>query len=222
MSDRLFFPAILKALIIVSLFTFVNLPSTTSAQSKIKYTKPPQPRNAWSVGLNYGENGFGPFASYFVPVGKTTDLTFNLSFSGVTDAREIERYDIFGNSVTIDKINRVFMMPFSIGIRKELFKEEIEGGFIPVINLGISPTLVLTNPYDKSFFKAIPFTQSHFAAGAYGGLGVNFTQSDNISMNISLNYYYLPIIGDGVQSLQNNTITNVGGMQLAFGVNFLR
>lgn len=205
--------------VIIGLILITSVNSYSQNKNKlIKYV----PRNKWSVGLNYGENGFGPYVSMFAPLGKTTDLTFNLSFSGVSDEREIERFDIFGNSIIVNKVNRVFQLPLSIGIRKELFKDEIEGSFTPIINFGISPTLVLTNPYDKSFFNAIGSTKAHFALGGYGGIGVSFSQSKKMSMNVSFNYAYVPIIGKGVQSLNTNTITNVGGFQLAFGVNFLK
>lgn len=201
----------------------ISSSALTTAQDKIKYTKPKKEyRNNWSLGLNYSENGFGPFTSFFVGLGKTTDLVFNISFSGVTDDREIERFDVFGNSVTVNKINRVFAMPLSIGIRKEMFKDDIEGDFLPLLNFGVTPTLVMTNPYERSYFGAIPYTQTTFAFGGYLGFGVNFTQSKSTSMNVNLNYYYLPIIGDGVQSLQYNTIENVGGFQLSMGVIFLK
>ncbi len=44
--------------------TIIGLVLLTSAnsfsQDKIKLTKK-VPRNSWSLGLNYGENGFGPY-----------------------------------------------------------------------------------------------------------------------------------------------------------------
>jgi hypothetical protein len=196
----------------------------TSAQQEIKYTKPkkPEPRNNWSIGLNYGENGFGPYVSLYSGLGRTTDLVFGLGFSGVTDEREIERYVVGGNSVVPNKINRVFMMPLSIGIRKELFKDDLEGDFLPVINFGLSPAMVFTNPYDRSYFNAISYTQTHFAFGGYGGIGVTYNQSRTMSLNFNLGYYYLPLIGDDIQSLQYSTINNVGGFQISLGVNFLK
>ncbi len=201
-------------------FVVITSSSVSNAQNEIKYKKK-VPRNTWGIGLNYAENGFGPSVSFYNSIGKTTDLTLNLAFSGVADTREVERYDIFGNSIVVDKINRVFMMPLSIGIRKELFKNEIEGSFVPLMNFGVSPTLIFTNPYNISFFSALGYTQTHFAFGVYGGFGVNFTQSESTSLNVNLNYYYLPIVGEGVQSLVGSTINNVGGLLLSFGLNFM-
>lgn len=206
---------------ILILIVLVTSPELTFTQTKINY-KEKEPRSIWGFGFSYTENGFGPSVSIYSPLGKSTDLSVNLSFSGVTDDKEIERFDIFGNSITYDKINRVFMIPLSIGIKKELFKDDIEGDFIPVFNLGISPTLILTNPYNKNFFSALSYTTTHFGFGGYGGIGVNFKQSKSVSMNVNLNYYYIPIVGEGVQSLQYNTINNVGGFQLGFGVIFTK
>ncbi len=216
----------MKIRIICFLMAFLLITSLTSfaqitEQTKIKYKKKER-RNSWSLGLNYGENGFGPYASLYANLGRTTDLAFNFAFSGVSDEREIERFDIFGNSIVVDKVNRVFMMPLNIGIRKELFKDDIEGNFTPLLNFGISPTIVFTNPYNRSFFNAIGYTQTHYAFGGYAGFGVSFSQSKSTSMNITFNYSYIPLLGDGVQSLSTNTIKNVGGFNLAFGVNFLK
>ncbi len=192
------------------------------SQDTIKYKKVKnEKRNSWSLGLNYGENGFGPYAGLYSSLGKTTDLVFSISVSGVTDEREIERFDVFGNSVVVNKINRVFMIPLSAGIRKELFKDDIDGDFLPIFNIGVAPALVLTNPYNESYFAAFANTQTHFAFGGYAGFGVSFRQNKSMSMNVNFNYYYLPVVGDGVQSLQYSTINDVGGLQLSLGVIFL-
>ena len=208
---------ILICLILISSSTLIY------SQDTIKYKKvKKEKRNSWSLGLNYGENGFGPYAGLYSSLGRTTDLVFSISVSGVTDEREIERFDVFGNSVVVNKINRVFMIPLSAGIRKELFKDDIDGDFLPIFNIGVAPTLVLTNPYNESYFAAFGNTQTHFAFGGYAGFGVSFRQNKSMSMNVNFNYYYLPVVGDGGQSLQYSTINDVGGLQLSLGVIFLK
>lgn len=198
----------------------LGLTSLSTAQNTLK-KKESEKRNKWGISFVYAESGFGVSGSFFAPVSKSTDLFFNLLVSGVTDSRELERYDIFGNTIIPSKINRVFMAPLSIGLRKELFKNDLEGNFTPVINFGIAPTLVLISPYDKGFFKSLGYVNAKFAFGAFGGIGVNFRQSENITLNVNLNYYYLPVLGGGVKSLQHSTIRDLGGFQLAFGLNFM-
>ncbi|MCY7360656.1 MAG: hypothetical protein LH629_01100, partial [Ignavibacteria bacterium] len=82
--------------------------------------------------------------------------------------------------------------------------------------------LILINPYSESFFKAIGYTTTEFAIGPYVGIGMNYAQSKSMALNVSLNYYYLPVINGGVESIQYSTINNVGGIQLLFGMNFLK
>lgn len=206
-------------LFIILIFTFL-ITSNSYSQKKSNH-KIKEPRNSWSLGLNYGENGFGPFVSIFAPIGKSTDFNASLSFSGISDSREMTRYDMYGNAVVPEKINRLFLMPLSIGIRHEMFRNDIEGNFVPIVNLGIAPAMVFANPYEKGFFEALGYTQVHYAIGGYAGAGISFRQSEDISLNIAFNYYYLPLINGGIQSLRTNTISNVGGLQLTFGLNFL-
>lgn len=179
-------------------------------------------RNNWGLGFVYSENGFGFSSSFYAPVSRSTDFFLNLHFSGVSDSREIQRYDIYGNSVVLGKVNRVYMMPLSIGLNKELFKGDIDGNFRPMISFGAAPTLVMYNPYDRSFFNAIAYTKTQFAFGPYAGIGINYKQSKSTSLNVNLSYYYLPITGNGVESIENNVIKDVGGLQLTFGLNFMK
>jgi len=167
-------------------------------------------------------NILGFSSGLYAPVSRSIDFYLNLHFSGVSDSREIQRYDIYGNSVTLGKVNRVYMMPLSIGLNKELFKGDIEGNFRPSISFGVAPTLVMYNPYDRSFFNAIAYTKTKFAFGPYAGIGINYKQSKSTSLNINLSYYYLPVSGGGVESIENSEIKDVGGLQLTFGLNFMK
>ena len=52
-------------------------------------------------------------------------------------------------------------------------------------------------------------------------MGFTYQQSEGVSMNMNFNYYYLPVLGEGIYSIENNEIKNVGGFQISFGINFL-
>lgn len=212
-------PVIIKLIYIILVFTVMT--NQISAQNKPK-NKNREVRNNWGLGFVYTESGFGLSGSYFFKLSKSSDLYFNLLFSNVTDSREMERSDLYGNTYVPNKINRIFMMPLSIGLQKELFKGEIEGNFSPVINVGIAPTLLLANPYNRNFFSAIGYTSAKFAIGPFAGAGLNYKQGDNMSLGFYINYYYLPVIGSQLESLQNSKIKNVGGVQLSLGFNFLK
>ena len=212
---------LIQTLIIAILFS-IGTAFAADSPLELNTSSKKEPRNNWGLSFNYTESGFGLSSSYFIPVWEDTDLFFNLLITGVSDDREIERYDIFGNSEIIGKENRIFMIPLSIGLQKYMFKDDLEGNFKPIISAGITPTLVLTNPADKGFLEAMGYFKSSFAFGGFVGIGMEYVQLDNMSFAFSARYYYLPVIGREINSLENEPIKNVGGLQLVFGVNFLR
>jgi hypothetical protein len=193
---------------------------TTKVKSK-KFI-PPEERNVWNLGVIYGDKGFGVIGGVYKAIGSEYDIYADLSFSGVTDSREIEMYDEFGNIVVANKENRIFSIPLTIGIQKYLFKDDIDGSFKPYFTLGIAPTLLFTTPYNESYFKAFGKAQMSFAFGGFAGMGLEFSQGRGMSLAIGAKYYYLPVIGREINSLKNTPITDVGGIQLYFGLNFLR
>ncbi len=179
-------------------------------------------RNNWAIGMFYSEGGFGLSGTYSKPVGRITDLNFRLSFSGVTDNSEIEYYDYYGNTYTRNKINRVFLGTLSIGIKHNIFFDDIEGNFKPFVKIGAAPSYIMMTPYDRSFFSAFGYAQSSWGIGAYGGIGLEYYESKSIGLGITLDYYYIPVMGQDVYSLKDKKITNVGGFQIGFNFMFLR
>jgi len=179
-------------------------------------------RSSFAAGFLYTEGGFGIHGTYYAPIGRITDLMLKLSFSGVSDNSEVEYYDPYGNSYIRGKVNRVFMMPLSIGIKHNIFYDDLEGNFKPFIRGGVAPTLVMTTPYNESFFAAIPDMQTGFAAGPFAGAGLEYYESKTLGMSIALDYYYLPVIGRTIYSLQDKPMNNLGGAQISFTMLFLK
>jgi hypothetical protein len=183
--------------------------------------KETEKRNSWAVGLMYTDNGFGLSGTYFKPIGRTSDLTFKLSISGVTDPTEVEYYDIYGNSYIKDKINRVFLATLSVGIKHNIFYDDIDGNFKPFVRAGLSPAFAMTTPFDRSYFKAFGYAQPGFAFGGYAGAGIEYYESKTVGLSIGIDYYYLPVFGREIMSLKDKAITNLGGIQLNFNFMFL-
>jgi outer membrane protein W len=189
---------------------------------KVKNNLPKELRNNWSIGITVTENGFGFGAGLFKNLDNNYDFYATISVGGLTDRREFEEYDYYGNAIVRDKEKRIILIPLNIGIQRYMFKEDIDGGFLPYITAGITPALVLTNPYDKSYFTAFKYFQAAFAAGGFAGIGMEFIQGQNIALGLSARYMYLTPIGKDINSLKGKNISNLGGFQLNFVVNFLK
>ncbi|MDD5362713.1 MAG: hypothetical protein PHN88_11310 [Ignavibacteria bacterium] len=210
----------LRIILFTALFASFSLISSAQIKNTPKKTEPDK-RNNWAIGFMYTDNGFGVAGTYFKPIGRTSDLTFKLSISGVTDPSEVEYYDIYGNSYIKDKINRVFLTTLSVGIKQNIFYDEIDGSFRPFLKAGIAPAFAMTTPFDRSYFKAFGYAQPGFAFGGYAGLGIEYYESKSIGLSISAEYYYLPVIGREIKSLKDKPINNLGGIQLNFNFMFL-
>ena len=204
----------LKIALIIVLF----LNTLVYSQSNNSDIKPSS--KSWAVGMLYAENGFGLFGTYSKRIGRTTATMFRLSISGVSDPNEVENYDYYGNSYVRGKINRVYASTLSIGLMHNIFFDDIEGNFKPFIKGGIAPTLILTTPYDKSFFGSFGYTQTSFGLGVFGGLGIEYYESRSLGMSLGIEYYYIPVLGNEVTSIIGKNITNVGGLQFGFNIMF--
>lgn len=174
----------------------------------------------WGISFAYSENGFGPSFNHYSSINKNTQLIVGISLMSVSDSREFEQYDYFGNKMTPNKENRIFLLPFNIGIKKEIFGDEIAGSIKPILNLGVSPSLVLTNPYSREYFNAFGYMQAAFAMGGYAGAGLEFKEAKSVAFSFNVNYSYVTPIGKDINSLAGRNINNLTGFQLNFGVKF--
>ena len=177
--------------------------------------------NSWAVGFQYSDNGFGVSGTYYKRLARTSDLMFKLSVSGVSDRSEVEYFDYYGNSYVKDKINRVYASTFSIGLKHNVFFDDIDGNFKPFIKGGVAPSLIITTPYDRSFFKAFGYAQSSFGLGLYGGVGIEYYESTSVGLSIGIEYSYIQVLGREVSSIKDKNITNIGGLQFSFNFMFL-
>lgn len=213
-----------KTIILFLSFIFPSIIFAQNSNSPLNTNKkyePVEPHNKWGLGVSYTEQGIGVRSGLYFKLSNSTNLDLNISISGVADSREFEEYDIFGNSRIRNKENRIYMIPLSIGIQHYLFADELDDSFRPYLKSGIAPTLVLTNPYSRGFFNALGYMQPAFAIGPYAGVGLQFKQSNSIGFNFGISYYYLPLVGKKVNSLYDQPIKDVGGLQFQFGVDFL-
>ena len=204
----------------IALILIISLNEFVSAQNNDNNTEIKTGNKSWAVGILYADNGFGLYGTYTKRTGRLTSAILKLSVSGVSDPNEVEYYDYYGNSYVRDKINRVFASTLSIGIKYNIFFDDIEGNFKPYIKAGVAPTLILTTPYQRGFFGAFGYAQTSFGLGPFGGIGIEYYESKSLGMSIGLEYYYIPVLGNEVSSILNKNISNVGGLQFCFNVMF--
>lgn len=118
----------------------------------------------------------------------------NLSFLGAGDENERKTFDIYtGQTVSLNRINSMMILPVTVGLQQRLFSSEIESTFRPFAEIGIGPSFGYITNYDDGFFKG--FSKGRAAWGMNGvvGLGAYFGSSptaiQGIIFRYQLNYF---------------------------------
>ncbi|HEX2961683.1 MAG TPA: hypothetical protein VHO43_07820 [Ignavibacteriales bacterium] len=180
------------------------------------------PKNSWGVDFMFGEGGFGLGTFYRHDLNNTLTGFVDFSMSEAKDDQEIEYYDYYTQQyVTVNKKNRVFLLPLNFGLQQRLFENSITENLRPYVNFGVGPTLVLTTPYEKEFFSSFGSAQAKYTAGGYVGLGANFGLDKSSLLGINLRYYVIHFFNDGVESLDGKFQKNLGGFYLTINLGIM-
>ncbi|MCX7878585.1 MAG: hypothetical protein N2510_08115 [Ignavibacteria bacterium] len=182
-----------------------------------------EPLNNWSLNLTFSDNGFGFGATKYTQLSKDLSGFASFFLSSAKDDREFEQSDIFGNSVTPFKQNRIFMMPvLNLGLQYRLFREDVTDEMRPFVNFGLSPTALVYTPYKESFFSSFRFAKAKYTLGGFAGIGLDYLSDDNSALSFNIRYYYIGLFGEGIRSLSTNEKKQFGGIYFVFSYIFLK
>ncbi|HEY3249866.1 MAG TPA: hypothetical protein VGK25_02000 [Ignavibacteria bacterium] len=199
----------------ISLVYSQNLPVYSLKSDK-------EPANNWSLNLMFSDNGFGLGGQKHFPLTKDLSAIAGIFFSGAKDGREFEQSDIFGNTVTPFKENRLFMVPvINIGLQYRMFREEVSDNMRPYVNFGIAPAAIVYTPYSKSFFESFKYAKAKYTVGAFAGIGVDYLTNKTTALSFNIRYYYLSLFGEGIKSISLNEKKQFGGVYFVFSYNFM-
>jgi outer membrane protein W len=189
-------------------------------------------RNAWGVDIMLSNNGFG--AGAFLRHEFTDELSgfVQLAISDVKDDGEIEYFNQYtGQSYTPGKINRLLLVPLTVGMQYRLFKDEIVDNFRPYVSAGLGPSAIFVAPYSNpqkvtdpvfgtltyyeqiDFFKSLKKGQFKYTLGAYIGAGAYFGLDRGTLTGVSIRYYYVPY-QQGIESMEGVRIKRFGGFYI--------
>ena len=198
---------------------FVFQPARPLIDSNAIQTKP---SNAFGLNILFSNSGYGFGFFYEQKLSPTFSAFLDLGISGARKGDEFEYYNTdptsvhFRNYYVPNKVNRVWQAPLTVGIKKGVFTDVFFNNFRPFVNAGLGGSIVITTPYDQTFFSAFGDAEFHVAPGGFIGIGAEFTeQSPGPAVNAR--YYYLPI-NPGIESLRNEPITDFGGLFLTLNV----
>ena len=219
----------MKTTLTLLLLTLINvnivLSQSDEAQNqpkpKITLKDKKETNNFIGINLLFSDNGFGLGATLYKQISPNLSGFAGIFFSGSKDNKEFEQIDIFGNSYTPDKVNRLFMVPINLGLQLRLFKDDVTDNMRPFINFGITPTAIIYTPYDKSFFPSWGYARAQYTVGGFVGVGMDYVSNRHSSLSLNVKYYYINLFGDGVNSISTEAKNFFGGIYFIFSYNFM-
>ncbi len=173
--------------------------------------------------LVFSNSGFGIgffWQKFFNP---NLLLYTNLLISGArnTDEFEVRYYNYNTGRIeefVPNKVNRLYMFPFTIGLQHYIFADELVESFKPFLNLGVGPTFIIATPYQREFFNAFGYAQFYTRFGASVGAGAELSSVASTVLSLNIKYYYIPFGGNGLESIRNSPIYNFGGVFLSLSL----
>ena len=199
-----------------------GISSDTVQRSNKPLFKKREPINNWSLNLLFSDNGFGFGSTIYTQFSEDISGFAGIFFSPAKDNREFEYTDIYGNSYTPGKVNRLFMASINLGTQFRLFREDVTDNLRPHVNVGITPTSIVYTPYSQSFFASFKYAQAKYTVGGFASIGLDYVTNRSSALSMDVRYYFIHIFGDGIESLQSKPINNFGGLYLVFSYNFLK
>lgn len=186
--------------------------------------------NSFGGDFAFSNNGFGLGVFWTNNINKTLEFEINLMISGARASDELEQFDWnTGRYVVVNKINRLYMFPISLGIKKYIFQDSFEGNLAPYVKAGISGNLIVSMPYREDrlpngefipFFSSFNEAESYFKVGGFAELGFNFSPLPAQNTSIFIRYYYIPFGGKGLESLATLPVENFGGFFISISIGF--
>jgi hypothetical protein len=177
--------------------------------------------DVYGFDLMFSNSGFGAGGFYQHNYSPRLSGFIDLSGTGSRKTDEFDQYDASKRDWRVPgKINRLYAFPLTVGFRYRVFDEVLVDNFRPYFNVGVGPSMIVALPYNYEFFSSFGHAKFAFTGGGFIGIGAEIGGSRPV-LGVNLRYFYIPL-KPGMESLQNDPITDFGGLFLTMNVGFMR
>jgi hypothetical protein len=210
----------MKTLLFTAILLIPFLNVNAQGIGELAPPKPPQvfPTNAMGIDIMFSEGGFGMGGFYRRRFTSELSGFTDLSISEAKDPHEFTYVDYFGNSYTLGKKNRAFLLPLNFGLQYRLFENVIYDNLRPYLNIGVGPSMVVTTPYEQEYFKAFGRAHAQFTLGGYFGFGAYFGIDKSSMVGVNLRYYVVHLFNNGIEIMYGRHEKNLGGFYLTINL----
>jgi len=174
-------------------------------------------REHFGVGILFSSSGLGFGAHYVWPLGSGFTAALEAGVTGSRERDEFDRWDpVLQDSRVPNKVNRVFTLPLTFGVRYAVFSSSLDRTLRPYLSLGAGPSVAINLPYDYAFFESFGHAGARLTGGGYLGVGAEFGNGSP-AIGFNARYFFIPI-SPGIESLAGEPMRDLGGLFLTLNI----
>lgn len=146
----------------------------------------------YGAGITLAMSGFGLGGYYRFALPAFFHVGASLDFYLMRDEYEFTGYDIYGYPIQVNKFNRLFLIPFSVEVKKRLFQNDIEEGFRPYLVGSGGLTFGMNFPRENDFERSYlpPSEQERLPEDNEFRFTFNFAIGFGIDITTNENFYF--------------------------------
>ena len=214
-----------------TIFSPISLKANEIPQDENKFIfKSPRPliesedfaqnkRNSGGLEILLSGSGIGVGGQFERIVSNNYKINYGLFVSGKRNTDEIEYWDYEARNFVIpNKVNRLFTVPINIGIQRSINLKDLSKSFRPFIGASAINMIIWQLPYKADFFNEIRDGKFHYRFGGAAYIGADFGAFNTALISFKMKYCFVPWGSNGIESIKNFPIKNMGGFFLSLTV----
>jgi hypothetical protein len=179
-------------------------------------------KNILGINTFYGVYTYGLGFGIFKRLSNDADFIANINLSYVFDRRTVEDIDTNSNILALDRESRLYPIVFNVGLEKYFMQNRIDWKIKPVLIFGFAPAIIITTPYQLTFFKSLKKIQLSYGVGVFAALGFDWQAFNKFGINLTARYSFIPVLGKEIYYYKGFLVKNVGGFYVNLGVTLLQ
>ncbi|MFC1728752.1 hypothetical protein ACFL6I_00310 [candidate division KSB1 bacterium] len=121
-----------------------------------------------------------------------THLNFGIQFDGVKGEKDVSFFDPYTYQFIRKRDYWTTMVPMMFGVKRRLWREEIESDFRPYVTAEIGPVFGIAFPTGDGFSKGVSRGKGQISAGGFIGFGIDFGSTESSTYGVTLGVHLFP------------------------------
>ncbi len=180
-------------------------------------------KNIIGFNLFYGYYTYGLGFGIYKRISNDADFIANLNLTYLFDRRTSEDVDSTGNMTVLDKESRLYPIIINVGLEKYFLQNRTDWKVKPVLLFGFAPAVVISTPYELTFFRSLKKIQLSYGVGVFAALGFDWQAFRKVGINLTARYAFIPVLfGKEIYYYKGFLVKNIGGFYVNLGVTLLK